>query len=64
MENIQKPSCPANGCGCVGYAFVPIQFLNNTFSPMEALENGTLFPELKLDICEYGKICKQIGGVM
>ncbi len=64
MENIQKPCCPVNGCGCVGYAYVPIQYMDEVFCPDEGLKNGTIFPELALDICEYGKICKQIGGLM
>ena len=37
----------------VGYAYVPPQRNFNTYTPEEALENGTLFPELDLDMCEY-----------
>ena len=37
----------------VGYAYVPPQKNFNTYTPEEALENGTLFPELDLDMCEY-----------
>ncbi len=54
--------CPLNGCGCVGYAYVPYQQLNTVYSPQEGLCAGTVFPELNLSICEYGKICKEIGG--
>lgn len=49
-------------CGCVGYAFVPIQVFGKTYTPEEALKQASLFPELVLDINEYGKICKQRGG--
>lgn len=62
-ENNQKPSCPLDGCGCVGYAYVPIQYLDTVYSVCESLENGTLFPELKLTIDEYGKVCKKTGGI-
>ncbi len=54
--------CPLNGCGCVGYAYVPYQQLNTVYSPEEGLCVGTVFPELNLSICEYGKICKETGG--
>lgn len=56
--------CPISGCGCVGYAYVPYQQLNKVFSVENALCNGTLFPELQLTICEYGKICKETGGAV
>lgn len=56
--------CPVNGCGCVGYAYVPYQQLNSVYSPEEALANGTVFPELHLTICEYGKVCKATGGAV
>lgn len=55
-----------NACcvlGCVGYAYVPVQVLYDTFEPCEALQRGTVFPELELTICEYGKLCKGMGGV-
>ena len=65
MAENQKPSyCPLNNCGCVGYAYVPVQFLNEVYSPNEGLCNGTIFPELHLTICEYGKVCKENGGDM
>lgn len=64
MENNQNSSCPTMGCGCVGYAYVPIQLLQETCTPEVGLKAGTIFPELSLDICEYGKVCKQVGGVM
>ena len=63
-ENNQRPSCPLDGCGCVGYAYVPIQYLDTVYSACESLENGTVFPELKLTIDEYGKVCKKTGGIM
>ncbi len=63
MAENQHPSCPVDGCGCVGYAYVPIQFLQNTYSTEKALTQGTLFPELDLTIDEYGKICKASGGI-
>lgn len=51
-----------NICGCVGYAFVPVQTLNEINEPTKALKTGTIFPELELTIEEYGKVCKEEGG--
>ena len=48
-------------CGCVGYAYVPVQELNGTYDVGTALNQGTVFPELDLNICEYGKVCKSSG---
>ena len=48
-------------CGCVGYAYVPVQELNGTYDVCTALNQGTVFPELDLNICEYGKVCKGAG---
>lgn len=62
-EKIFNPY-PKNSCGCVGYAYVPFQYLNSVFSPKEALLRGTVFPELELTICEYGKVCKSTGGAV
>lgn len=55
--------CTKTTCGCVGYAFVPVQELGETYEPCKALEKGSLFPELELTINEYGKICKSEGGI-
>lgn len=68
MENMKpsKPDCdckPNKDCGCVGYAYVPIQMLNNVYQPCEGLKHGTIFPELNLSIEEYGKVCKAVGGI-
>ncbi len=49
-------------CGCVGYGYVPVQIMENVYSPEEGLMRGTIFPELDLTIEEYGKICKTQGG--
>lgn len=54
--------CPLDGCGCVGYAYVPYQQLQKVCPPETGLGMGTIFPELSLDICEYGKACKGTGG--
>ena len=48
-------------CVCVGYANVPIQYLNDVYPPSTALRQGSIFPELVLTIDEYGKVCKQGG---
>ena len=48
-------------CGCVGYAYVPVQEMDGTYGVCEALNQGTVFPELDLNICEYGKLCKGAG---
>lgn len=47
-------------CGCVGYGYVPVQQLATVYNAEDALENGSVFPELVLTIEEYGKVCK--GG--
>lgn len=60
--NCNAPSCIYPACGCVGYGYVPVQELGETFCPMTALQNGTIFPELELTICEYGTVCKKWGG--
>lgn len=68
MENQDtRPDIPTTDCcvcGCVGYAYVPIQKLKETYKPAVALDKGTLFPELELSISEYGKVCKATGGIM
>jgi len=51
-------------CGCVGYAYIPVQQLDKIFEADNALKCGSLFPELVLTIAEYGKVCKQKGGTM
>ena len=58
----QMPSCPYPSCGCLGYAYVPVQELECVYEPETALKQGTLFPELDLTMYEYGKICKKWGG--
>lgn len=48
-----------NMCMCeypVGYAFVPEQIFKNVYDIDEALERGTLFPELDLPLGIYGKV--------
>lgn len=39
----------------LAYSYVPIQKLKTVYSACEALENGTLFPELNLPLGVYGK---------
>ena len=56
--------CPYPTCGCIAYAYVPVQEFEENYSPCNALVQGTLFPELDLNINEYGKVCKKWGGVM
>lgn len=56
-------TCPFPSCGCLGYGYVPVQGLECVYDCLEtSLKCGTIFPELSLDICEYGKICKKWGG--
>ena len=50
-----------SNCGCVGYAYVPSQTFGETYNPEQGLANGTVFPELNLNIDEYGKVCKGAG---
>lgn len=56
-------SCANAKCGCVGYGFVPVQEMEDIYDSAKALTQGTIFPELDLDMSEYGKVCKQWGGV-
>lgn len=58
MENSECKKC-GHGCGCVGYGYVPVQEMNETYCPATGLEQGTIFPELDLNICEYGSVCNQ-----
>lgn len=55
--------CEYPRCGCIGYGFVPVQRLSCVYDCDYAIKNGTVFPELDLDICEYGKVCKKWGGI-
>ena len=48
-------------CGCVGYGYVPIQQLDTIYNAKDALQQGSLFPELALTIEQYGKVCKSGG---
>ena len=48
-------------CRCVGYAYVPVQNMNDVYPPSTALRQGSIFPELVLTIDEYGKVCKEGG---
>ncbi len=48
-------------CGCVGYAYVPVQEMDDLMDVSRAVRCGTIFPELELSIDEYGKVCKQWG---
>ncbi len=61
MENNVGNTTSMMCCGCVGYAYVPVQFLDELYGVSKALTQGTIFPELDLSIDEYGKVCK--GGV-
>ena len=64
-DNKNNGSCCMNmSCGCVGYGYVPVQELSDVYNVDTALCNGTLFPELDLSICEYGKVCKGHGGAI
>lgn len=42
-------------CMIPGYAYVPIQRLNDVYDAEQALNRGTLFPCLDLPMSEYGK---------
>ena len=54
---------PDRRCGCLGYGYVPVQEMRDVYCTEQAIMQGTVFPELDLDICEYGKVCKGWGGV-
>lgn len=49
-----------NNCmNCIGYAYIPVQNLNQTNTPENALEQASLFPELTMTINDYGNICRE-----
>ena len=62
MENDTMMECSYPRCGCLGYGYVPVQELSCVYDYDCALMNGSIFPELDLDISEYGKVCKKWGG--
>lgn len=39
----------------VGYAYVPMQVMEDAYAPEKGLNEGTIFPELNLPIDKYGK---------
>lgn len=39
----------------VGYAYVPMQAMEETYTPEKGLMEGTIFPELNLPMEKYGK---------
>ena len=45
----------ANPMPKVGYAFVPMQTMGETYLPAKSLMRGTLFPELDITMEEYGR---------
>ena len=63
-ENHNPSYCPIKPCTCVGYAYIPVQVLDEIYPVCEGLCNGTIFPELHLTMCEYGNVCKSNGGIV
>ena len=57
-----QPACPARPQGGMQFppamAYVPVQQWSQTFDPGEALERGTLFPELDLPFMAMGGSCQ------
>ncbi len=39
----------------VGYAYVPMQVMGETYDPEKGLNQGTIFPELDIPMEKYGK---------
>jgi hypothetical protein len=62
MAEMNGQSCAYPRCGCIGYGYVPVQEMSEIYEACTALSEGTVFPELNLNMCEYGKVCKQWGG--
>lgn len=50
-DNINLCSC--NNVG-VGYVWAIPQTMTEVYEPMQALENGTMFPELNMPLGSYG----------
>lgn len=55
--------CRQLRCGCIGYGYVPVQEFCKMYDLDKSIMNGTVFPELDLNINEYGCVCKMWGGV-
>ncbi len=56
MGKSSENNKPSSG-KCVqrlGYAYVPVQQMNEVYPPEKALERGTMFPELDLPFGMYG----------
>ncbi len=62
MSEMNTQCCKYPTCGCVGYGYVPVQEMCDIYDACTGLNQGTIFPELDLNICEYGNVCKQWGG--
>ena len=52
MSESNKPSCPYPKCGCVGYGYVPVQEMEEVYDDCTGLMQGTIFPELDLNMCD------------
>ena len=50
MSESNKPSCPYPKCGCVGYGYVPVQEMEEVYDDCTGLMQGTIFPELDLNM--------------
>ena len=55
MANMDFDLTAANPMPRVGYAFVPMQVMGETYPPAQALMQGTIFPQLDIGMDEYGR---------
>ncbi len=72
MRGYTMPQAAERGCGCTGrqetpvsredyvlaMAYVPWQYFTNVYEPDQALEVGTIFPELDKPFLAGGRVCR------
>ena len=63
MSESNKPSCLIRSAVVSATVMFPCRKWKK-FMMIVQLMQGTIFPELDLNMCEYGKVCKQWGGGM
>ena len=65
MSTGSSGSSDYNDCTCLerlplAYSYTPMQELDSLYSYCDALNNGTVFPELNMPMSVYGKnFCKK-----
>jgi hypothetical protein len=58
-DSAMRPRFDISPAPCVAYGSVLPQMMDRTYSEMEALDRGTIFPELDLPYSKYGYVCTE-----